>query len=138
MYGLIWKEKTNPEITVDLGETKSCASFGLNFHGYRAYDVLKYEVKDKVEVLTSEDGKTFTSRGFLQTDIKRKDIPVNFMLPDEEMLMGDTFRVIPEKPVQARYVKYKITSARMFCATELEVLDAIKYEPYDSKIALPK
>jgi hypothetical protein len=138
MYGLIWKEKTNPEITLDLGEAKSCASFGLNFHGYRAYDVLKGEVKDKVEVLTSEDGKTFTSRGFLQTDIKRKDIPVNFMLPDEETLCGDTFRVIPEKPVQARYVKYRVTSARMFCATEIEVLDSIKYEPYDFKIALPK
>jgi hypothetical protein len=138
MFGLIWKEKTNPEINLDLGETKTCASFGMNFHGYRAYDVLKGEVKDKVEVLTSEDGKTFTSRGCLQTDIKRKDIPVNFMLPDEETLCGDTFRLIPEKPVPTRYVKYKVTSVRMFCATELEVLDAIKFEPYDFKIALPK
>ena len=45
------------------------------------------------------------------------------MKPDDEMLTGYTFRLIPEKPVQARYVRYKITPARNICVTELEVLD---------------
>jgi hypothetical protein len=34
-------------------------------------------------------------------------------------------------------VKYKVTSPRMFCPTEIEVLDAIKFEPFDLKVALP-
>jgi len=136
-YGAIWDPKTNPTITLDLGEKRSCASFGLNFHGYAWHDALKGEVKDKVEVQVSDDGQNFTSIGQLKTDIKRKDIPVNFMLPDDETLTGHTFRLIPEKPISTRYVRYNITSDRNFCATELEVLDSIDLKPFDLRIALP-
>ena len=136
-YGLVWKANTHPEITLDLGQVQSCASFGMNFHGYPFFDALKGQVHDQVEVFTSEDGKTYTPRGQLKTELRLKDIPFNFMLPDEETLSGDTFRLVPAAPVKARYVKYKIHSKRIFCATELEVLDSIKFEPFDMRIALP-
>jgi len=136
-YGTIWGANKNPVITLDLGAPMNCASFGMNFHGYEWQDALKGEVKDKVEVLVSEDGKQYTSLGFLKTDLRRNDIPINFMLPDEEALTGATFHFIPAQPVRTRYVQYKVTSKRNFDCTELEVLDAIKFEPYDLRIALP-
>jgi hypothetical protein len=136
-WGAIWKGNTNPVITVDLGEARSCASFGMNFHGYEWWDALKGEVKDTVEVLVSDDGKDFKSAGFLKTDIRRVDVPINFMLPDSETLCGGTFRFIPDKPVKTRYVQYKVTSKRWFDCTELEVLDSIKLDPFDIRIALP-
>ena len=136
-YGALWQPKTNPTITLDLGEKTTCASFGLNFHGYPWHNSLKGEIKDRIAIQISDDGRDFTSIGALKTELKRKEIPVNFMLPDEETLAGHTFRLIPEKPVATRYVRYLITSDRHFCATELEVLDSIELKPFDLRIALP-
>jgi hypothetical protein len=137
-YGALWKDKKNPVITVDLGKSATCASFGLNLHGYPWHDALNGEIKDTVEVLVSNDGKDFTSVGFLKTDLLRRDVPVNFMVPDNEELTGGTFRCIPEKPVPARYVQFKVTNKRVFVATEIEVLDTIRFEPFDLRIALPE
>jgi hypothetical protein len=136
-YGALWSPKKNPVITLDLGAAATCASFGLNFHGYPWQDALKGAIKDQVEVLISDDGTKYTSVGFLQSDPRRKDIPVNFMLPDNEELTGATFRVIPPKPVSARYIQFKITNPRTFDVTEIEVLDAIDFKPFDLRIALP-
>jgi hypothetical protein len=135
--GAIWSANKNPVITLDLGAPTECASFGMNFHGYPWPDALRGQIKDKVEVLVSDDGSTFTSIGFLQTDLWRKDIPVNFMLPDIEQLTGGTFRLIPEKPIKTRHVQYRITNKRAFDVTELEVLDHISSKPFDLRIALP-
>jgi hypothetical protein len=133
----LWNGGTNPVITLDLGAPTACASFGMNFHGYEWWDFLRGEVKDQVEVLTSLDGQEYTSRGFLHTNLRWKELPVNLMWPDEETLTGATCRFIPEQPVTARYVQYKVTSERFFCCTELEVLEAIRFEPFDLRIALP-
>jgi hypothetical protein len=135
--GAIWKGGTNPVITLDLGAETACAGLGMNFHGFPWWDALKGEVKDKVEVLVSPDGKEYACVGFLKTDLRRVDIPINFMLPDAETLTGCTFRLVPDKPVKARYVQYKVTSNRFFDCTELEVLDSIRFEPFDIRIALP-
>jgi len=137
-YGACWTPNTNPTITLDLGAPSSCASFGLNANGYEWWDALKGEVKDKTEVLISDDGKTFSSAGFLYTDWRWKDLPANHIWPDDETITGATFRLIPPKPVTTRFVQYKITSPRFFCCTELEVLDALKLEPFDLRIALPE
>jgi len=59
------------------------------------------------------------------------------MLPDNEELTGATFRLIPEKPLQARYVRFKITNKRIIDVTEVEILDAIALKPFDLRIALP-
>jgi hypothetical protein len=136
-FGALWSSNKNPVITVDLGAPSACASFGMNFHGYPWHDALKGQIKDIVEVLVSNDGTTFTSVDSLKTDVRMKDVPVNFMLPDNEELTGGTFRFIPEKPVQARYVQFKVTNKRVVDVTELEVLDAIELKPFDLRIALP-
>jgi hypothetical protein len=136
-YGALWTKGTGPVITLDLGEPAACASLGMNFHGYPWHDALAGQVKDRVEVLTSLDGENYTSRGFLHTDWRWQELPVNHMWPDDERITGATFRLIPEKPVRTRYVQYRVTSDRFFCCTELEVLDSIRYEPFDLRIALP-
>ncbi len=137
-YGALWSEAADPvEITVDLGRTVSAAAFGMNFHGYPFWDALKREIKDRVEVLTSSDGKEFSPAGFLQTDVLWKDVPVNHMWTDEETMAGHAFRLVPDKPVEARFVRYRVFNKRLFCCTELEVLDSIRFEPFDMRIALP-
>ena len=135
--GAIFKGGTNPAITVDLGEPTACAAFGMNFHGYPWWDALAGEVQDRVEVLTSLDGSVYTSQGSLQTDLRWKDLPVNHIWPDEERITGHTFRLIPKEPIRARYVRYKVTNKRFFDCTELEVLDSIRFEPFELRIALP-
>jgi len=136
-WGACWNGNRNPVVTVDLGEAKPCASFGMNIHGYMWWDSLKGENQDKVEVLVSKDGKEYAPVGFLKMNYLWKELPVNHMWPDHELIQGDTFRVIPDKPVEARFVQYKVTSSRFFDCTELEVLDLIQYKPFDLKLALP-
>lgn len=137
-YGATWKPKTNPTITLDLGESKSCASFGLNANGYPWHDALRGQVTDQIQVLVSDDGKDFKPIGLLKTDLRWIDLAANHMWPDDEQLTGHTYRLVPTNPITTRYVQYKITSNRNICPTELEVLDTLKREPFDLKIALPK
>jgi hypothetical protein len=135
--GAIWSPNKNPTITVDLGENRSCASFGLNAHGYPAQDALKGEIEDTFDVLVSDDGRDFRPVGRLKTALRRKDIPINYLLPDTEELMGATLRFIPDRPFTTRYVRFQIANKRHLCVTEIEVLDSIRFEPYDLRIALP-
>jgi hypothetical protein len=136
--GAIWNPRTNPVITLDLGEARTCAAFGMNLHGYPWHDALRGQIKDLVEVLVSEDGKQYQPVGPLDTDLRWKDVPVNHVWTDEETMAGGTFRVVPPSPVKARFVQYRVKSDRNFCATELEVLDSIKSEPFDLRVALPE
>ena len=106
--------------------------------GYPFWDALKGQVQDRVEILTSVDGVTFISQGFLQTSLWRKDIPVNYMLQDDETATGWNFEQTFMAPVQARYVRYHITPKRSMCVSELQVFDRIDYQPFDLRIALPE
>jgi hypothetical protein len=105
--------------------------------GYPFWDALQGEVKDKIEVLTSVDGKQYTSQGFFNFNLRWKDIPANHMWPDEETLRGPNCLLIPAKPVEARYVRFDMTPARFLSISEVQVLDFVKYEPFDLKLALP-
>lgn len=135
--GALWMANANPVITVDLGTAATCASFGLNFHGYPWWDALKGEVQDKVEVLTSIDGKDFTSQGFINSNLRWRDLPANYIWPDDETITSATFRCAPSHPLTARYVKFAITNKRVFDCAGIEVLDSFKLEPFDLRIALP-
>jgi hypothetical protein len=135
--GALYGKTIEPLITVDLGAPTACASFGLNIHGYPSQDALKGQVTDRIEVYTSDDGKEFTPRGLLQTDIFWKDLPVNYMWPDDETMTCPTCRLVPPAPVTTRFVRFKLHPQRMMCCTEIEVLDAIMREPFDLRIALP-
>jgi hypothetical protein len=48
------------------------------------HGALEGKVQDRIEVFTSIDGVDFASQGLLQTSLWRKDIPINYMLLDNE------------------------------------------------------
>ena len=88
-------------------------------------------------MLTSLDGKAYTSRGLFDFRLRWKDIPVNHLMPDDETATAYAFTLIPPKPVRARYVRFKITPQRTMTVSEVQVLDSIEFKPFDLRIALP-
>ena len=88
-------------------------------------------------MLTSRDGESFASQGSFDLNLRWKDLPVNHFWPDEEVIAGHNFELIPPRPIDARYVKFKVTPERALTVSEVEVLDFIRYEPFDLRIALP-
>jgi hypothetical protein len=137
-YALCWDKGNNPVIEVDLGEAHRCGAFRIHLSaGWPWWDAMKGQVKDKVEVLTSLDGKTFTSQGFFALNLRWKDIPINHMMPDDETAAGFTYDLAPKEPVEARYVRFKVTAERTLTISEVQVLDRIRYTPFDMHIALP-
>ena len=136
---LCWNKGQHPEITVDLGAAQKCGAFRIQLGaGWPWWDALKGEFKDKVELLTSADGQSYTSLGFFNLNLRWKDLPANHIWPDDEVIAAHNFELIPPEPVQARYVRYKLTPERALTVSEVEVLDSIRYEPFDLRIALPE
>ena len=135
--GVLYNAGTAPEIIVDLGTPQKCAAFRIHILGYPIWDALNGEVKDQTEVLTSLDGQSFKSVGFFDFNLHWKDLPVNFMWPDYEGLQAYNFFLPMTTPVEARYVKYKLTPKRMMGVTQVQVLDSFKLEPFALKVALP-
>ena len=134
----LWNQGQKPEIVVDLGAPQSCGAFRIQLGaGWPWWDALKGQFKDKVEVLTSMDGKDYTSRGLFDLNLRWKDLPVNHFWPDDEAIGGHNFELIAPKPVEARYVKFKVSPQRALTVSEVEVLDFIRYEPFDLRVALP-
>ena len=137
-YALCWDKGDNPVIEVDLEKAQSCGAFRIHLSaGWPWWDAMKGQVKDKVEVLTSLDGRTFSSQGFFALNLRWKDIPANHMMPDEETATGFTYVLVPKKSIEARYVRFKIDTERTLTVSEVQVLDQIKYTPFDLRIALP-
>jgi hypothetical protein len=138
-FGLCWDQGSEPKVVVDLGEVEPCGAFRIQAGGgYPWWDSLKGEVNDRIEVLTSLDGKEFTSQGLHDLNLRWRDLPVNHMWPDEEAITAHLFELVPREPVPARYVQWKISPRRTLCVSEVQVLDSIKYEPFDLRIALPE
>jgi len=136
-YGLCWTEGKEPVVTVDLGSRRRCGAFSIHLTGYPFWDALKGEVKDQIELLTSADGTTYTSHGRFNLELRWKDLPANLMWPDEETMTGPVFDLAPPEPVEARYVRYRIAARRFTMTSEVEVLDALRSEPFDLRLALP-
>jgi hypothetical protein len=137
-YALCWDKGDAPVVEVDLGHMQSCGAFRIHLSaGWPWWDAMKGQVKDKVEVLTSRDGRNFGSQGLFDLNLRRKDIPINHMMPDDETATGFTYSLIPETPAQARYVCFVITPQRTITVSEVQVLDSITYRPFDLRIALP-
>lgn len=137
-FAACWNQGQAPEITVDLGRAEPCGAFRIQVGaGWPWWDALKGEVKDQVEVLTSSDGQGFRSQGFFRLNLRWKDLPANHFWPDDETLCAHLFELIPPWPVEARYVRFKITPARTLTVSEVEVLDCIQYAPFDLRLALP-
>lgn len=137
-YALLWSEGQRPRIDLDLGKVQSCGGFRIHLAaGWPWWDALKGEVRDQVEVFTSLDGSTYTSRGRFRLNLRRKDVPVNHMMPDDETAQGFLYDLPLSAPVDARYVRFAITAERMVTVSEVQVLDFIRYKPFDLQIALP-
>ena len=132
-----FKKGDPPEIVVDLGQKEKCGAFRIQFGGSPFWDALKGQIQDKVEVLVSTDNKEFTSAGNFNFHLRWKDLPVNFMWPDEETLKAPNYELILDKPVEAQYVKFKIAPARILMLSEVQALESIEYKPFDMKLALP-
>ncbi|HUS74077.1 MAG TPA: hypothetical protein VMY06_13540 [Sedimentisphaerales bacterium] len=59
------------------------------------------------------------------------------MMPDDETATGFTYDLVPKKPVEARYIRFKVTAERTLTVSEVHVLDWIRHTPFDLRIALP-
>jgi len=59
------------------------------------------------------------------------------MPPDDETAEGFNFELAPAQPVQARYVRYRLTAARSVTASEAQVYDWVKHGPFDMRLSLP-
>ncbi|OHB73419.1 MAG: hypothetical protein A2Z25_10670 [Planctomycetes bacterium RBG_16_55_9] len=138
-YALCWDKADDPVIDLDLGAEQMCGAFRIHLSaGWPWWDALKGQVKDTVEVQTSRSGHDFTSQGFFSLNLRRKDIPINHLMPDDETATGFTYDLIPKEPVNARFVRFKIAPQRTLTVSEIQVLDSIRYEPFDLRIALPE
>jgi hypothetical protein len=127
----------DPEITLDLEKDIDCAAIGLQTCGDNSLTG-GLSRNCSVEVLTSTDNKDFKSIGMVNLDMRFKDIPYNYLLADDESLGGGKFYVPLDKPVKARYVKYRIkVKGGMFFTTELFVHDSAMIAPFDIGVALP-
>jgi hypothetical protein len=125
-------------IDLDLGAERLCGAFRIQLSaGWPWWDALKGQIKDAVEVQTSRDNRDFVSQGFFNLNLRHKDIPINHMMPDDETATGFTYELIPKEPVQTRFVRFKIGPQRTMTVSEVQVLDSIRYEPFDLRIALP-
>ncbi|MGH8635601.1 MAG: FG-GAP-like repeat-containing protein [Burkholderiales bacterium] len=132
-----WTSGSNVDLQIDLGAPRTIGALRAHLFGYPSWDALKGQVQDRVEVLTSSDNVTFASQGTLATSLWRKDVPINYMLQDDERATAWNFERALAAPVVARYVRYRATPKRNMCISELQVLDRITRAPFDVRIALP-
>jgi hypothetical protein len=136
-WGQCWSSGQDVDLQLDLGQPQTVSVFRAHLFGYDAWDALKGQVKDRVEILTSADGVTFASQGLLPLLLWKKDIPINHLLPDDEQATGWNFEYALPAPVTTRHVRYHITPKRTLCVSELQVFDRVDYTPFDIRIALP-
>lgn len=129
---------TSPVIEVNLGRMHRCGAFRIHLNaGWPWWDAMKGQIKDKVKVQTSLNGISFASQGFFALNLRWKDMPINHMMPDDETATGFTYGLVPKKPVEARYVRFKVADEMTLTVSEVQVLDWIRHTPFDLRIVLP-
>ena len=135
------------EVTVDLGEVRSVG--GGRVDGYIMWGGVRFP--NSVEIRTSADGRTFTTRGRDRHKSARyahngwpanwplhprHDAPESGPFPDFGLKANYIF--VPfEKPVRARYVKFMIQArpGSGFQLTEVNVWDSLKAVPWTPRLA---
>jgi len=134
-WGQCWSANASLDLQIDLGAVKSVAAFRAHLFGYPFWDALRGQVQDRIEIQTSVDGAVFASQGELQTSLWKKDVPVNYMLPDDEKATAWNFERTIAVPVEARYVRYHLSPKRILCASELQVFDSVTLTPFDLRLS---
>jgi hypothetical protein len=134
--GPIWTPGQNPVITLDLEEAQKVAAVRIHVTGY-PYDFSNGPFSE-VEVLTSADGETFTSQGTITTRMRYKDIDGDFIPPERGGFESWVFPLVFQEPVEARYVRYKVTNPKMFFSTsEVLAYDGVRVEDWHEPLAMP-
>jgi len=134
--GPIWTPGQNPVITLDLETPQKLAAARIHVTGYPCdfYNGPFCEV----EILTSTDGKSFASQGKITTGMKYKDVDGDFLLPEKGRFESWVFPLIFEKPVEARYIQYKIANPKThFDTSEIMAYDSVKVEDWREPLAMP-
>jgi len=137
-WGQCWSASSPLALTVDLGEARFVGAARAHLFGYPGYDALAGDVQDRIELLTSLNGVEYLSQGTFDTRVHRKDVPINHLLLDDERATGWNFEHRLPSPIQARFVKYLISTPRILCASELQVFDRVEHDPFDLRVALPE
>ncbi len=138
-YAAGFDEKSSPvDITVDMGELKTITALGIHLTaGWPWWDALKGEVRDEIEAFTSRDGQTFESQGTFQLNLLRRDIPINYMLPDDETLRAWNYILPLQSPVTAQFVRFRVTARRSLGITEVQAFDRLERRDFWMRILLP-
>ena len=141
ILGEVWNMPANPvDIDVDLGKAEKCGAFRIHLSSGWPWpeSLIAGNWKDTVELLTSADGKEWASQGFFKLNLWYKDIPINYILPDNEKLEGYNYELALPKPVECRHVRWRLTAPKhAVLVTEVQALDFIKYEPFDIRLTMP-
>jgi len=134
--GPIWTPGQNPVITLDLKEAQKVAAVRIHVTGY-PYDFYNGPFSE-VEVLTSAHGETFASQGTITTKMCYQDIDGDFVPPERGGFESWVFPLILREPVEARYVRYKVTNPKMFFNTsEVLAYDSVRSEDWHEPLAMP-
>jgi len=134
--GPIWNPGRNPVITLDLEKPQTVAAVRIHITGYPC-DFYNGPFCD-VEILTSADGKTSTSQGTIKTKMSYKDVDGDFVMPEHGRFESWVFPLIFAKPVEVRYIQYKIANPKMhFDTSEIMAYDSVRMEDWHEPLAMP-
>ena len=140
-YGETWESQAEPfDIDVDLDQPCKCGAFRIQLGNCwpKTDSLVQGDNEDKVELLTSADGKKWSSQGFFNLNLWYKDLPINYILPDSEKLEGYNYELLLPKPVECRLVRWRVSAPKhVVLITEVQALDFIRYEPFDIRLTLP-
>ncbi len=122
---------------VDLGESEAISHLGIRLLGGREQDSLEFP--GKIEVIASEDGKTFYNvaqrEKLLPSEKAQADGREQYYLEEEGKAYVYPFAF--EVNFSARYVGFRITSNTMIASDEMAILQSGKEAPSVATLKLP-
>jgi hypothetical protein len=135
-WGPIWDPGKNPAITLDLGQVQAVAAARIHVTGY-PYDFYNGPFST-IEVLTSEDGRSYQSQGSFQTKMRAVDLDGDFLNQERGGFESLVFPLIFKASARARYVQYQITNPEMnFDTSEIMAYDSVSVEEWREPLAMP-
>jgi hypothetical protein len=135
-WGPIWEPGKNPAITLDLGSVQTVAAVGIHVTGY-PYDLYAGPFST-IEVLASEDGKSYQSQGSFQTRMRAIDLDGDFLNQERGGFESLVFPFVFRQQVKARYLQYRVSNPEMFFDTsEIMAYDSVRTEEWREPLAMP-
>ena len=135
--GQCWASGANVDLRVDLLQSRTTGAFRAHVFGYPGWDALEGRGPGPHRGADIARRHRLHQPRRAADSLWKKDIPINYMLQDDERATAWNFELTLPSAVSARYVLYRITPQRTVCVSELQALDRITYEPFDIRIAPP-